>query len=111
MPNTTMLERTVASAILSFCLATHPQDPDADIKLRVHLQRGPMLSKEFNGYLMALMPSLDIGSKDRLNAWKSFSLNKLKHIIKALHDDYAPSSAERDAIKKCADCWFPELSV
>lgn len=111
MPNTTTLERTVASAILSFCLATHPEDPDADIKLRVHLQRGPMLAREFDMYLMALLPSIDIGPKDRLQAWKSFSLNKLQHIIKALHDGCAPSSVERVAIKKCADCWFPEVAV
>lgn len=111
MPNTTMLERTVASAILSFCLATHPHDPDADVKLRAHLQRGPMLAKEFDMYLMALLPSIDIAPKDRLHAWNSFSLNKLQHIIKTLHDTCAPSSDERDAIKKCADCWFPELSL
>lgn len=111
MPNTTTLERTVASAILSFCLATHPQDRDADIKLRVHLQRGPMLAREFDRYLMALLPSLDIGPKDRLQAWRNFSLNKLQHIIKALHDGSAPSSIERLAIKTCADCWFPEVAV
>jgi len=111
MPNTTTLERTVASAILSFCLATHPQDRDADVKLRVHLQRGPMLAREFDMYLMALLPSIDIGPKDRLQAWKAFSLNKLQHIIKALHDDTAPSSVERVAIKSCADCWFPEVVV
>lgn len=111
MPNTTTLERTVASAILSFCLATHPQDRDADIKLRVHLQRGPMLAREFDMYLMALLPSLDIGPKDRLQAWRNFSLNKLQHIIKALHDGSAPSSVERLAIKTCADCWFPEVTV
>jgi len=111
LPNTTTLERTVASAILSFCLATHPQDRDADIKLRVHLQRGPMLAREFDMYLMALLPSIDIGPKDRLQAWKSFSLNKLQHIIKALHDGSAPSSVERVAIKTCVDCWFPEIAV
>jgi hypothetical protein len=111
MPNTTTLERTIASAILSFCLATHPQDRDADVKLRVHLQRGPMLAKEFDMYLMALLPSIDIGPKDRLMAWKSFSLNKLQHIIKALHDDSAPSSVERAALKTCVDCWFSEITV
>ena len=111
MPNTTTLERTVASAILSYCLATHPEDCDADIKLRVHLQKGPMLAREFDMYLMALLPSIDIGPKDRLQAWRSFSLNKLQHIIKLLHDGYAPSSVERVAIKKCADCWFPQVAL
>ena len=111
MPNSTMLQRTVASAILSFCLATHPQDPDADIKLRVHLQRGPMLAKEFDMYLMASLPSVDIGPRDRVNVWKSFSRNKLEHVIKALHDRSAPSSDERVAIKKVAECWFPGITV
>jgi len=111
MPNSTMLQRTVASAILSFCLATHPQDPDADIKLRVHLQRGPMLAKEFDMYLMASLPSVDIGPRDRMNTWKSFSRLKLDHVIKALHDRSAPSSDERVAIKNVADVWFPGITV
>ena len=109
MPTTTTLERTVASAILSFCLATHPEDQDVDIKLRVHLQRGPMLAKEFEKYMMALLPSIDIGPRGRLQAWKSFSSIKLQNVFKALHDSYESSSMERAAIKTCAECWFPEV--
>ena len=75
------------------------------------MTRYAWFAKEFDMYLMASLPSVDIGPRDRVNVWKSFSRNKLEHVIKALHDRSAPSSDERVAIKKVAECWFPGITV
>ena len=52
--NANKLERIVSTAILAFCLSTHPQDPDLSPKIVSHLKKCPLLAEEFENYCKAL---------------------------------------------------------
>ncbi len=46
--------QSVAAATFSFCLSTHPQDPNIAIKIISHIKLCPLLADEFESYCSAL---------------------------------------------------------
>ena len=106
-------ERTLASAIFSFCLSTHPQDPALTQKICAHLGKGPMLSQEFELYCKAMKPGdwQTMSSPDIERDWKVFCLNFIKRTVLAFRYNELLSVAENEAIKKCITTWFQEVEV
>mmetsp|Transcript_33995 Transcript_33995/g.64713 ORF Transcript_33995/g.64713 Transcript_33995/m.64713 type:complete len:635 (-) Transcript_33995:418-2322(-) len=109
---TSIFERTLASAILSFCLSTHPQDPYLAKKIAAHLKKGPMLAKEFDMYCEAMTPGVyaDGGrnrcaSEDLKRDWKMFSLNFIHRVVLAYRKRGQLTKAENEAIKRCVSSW------
>lgn len=128
------LERTLASAILSLCLSTHPQDADLAAKISAHLKRGPMLAGEFELYRAAMSPGSssalvstvvvdgivrtkrkdDVGGPEELKRyWKTFSMNFMKRVAFVAHPEQRWRSlmtvAEIEAIERFVDIWFREI--
>lgn len=46
--------KSIAAASLSFCLSTHPQDPNIALKIISHIKLCPLLAEEFESYCTAL---------------------------------------------------------
>mmetsp|Transcript_15554 Transcript_15554/g.31584 ORF Transcript_15554/g.31584 Transcript_15554/m.31584 type:complete len:603 (-) Transcript_15554:232-2040(-) len=46
--------KSIAAAALSFCLSTHPQDPNIALKIISHIKLCPLLAEEFESYCTAL---------------------------------------------------------
>ena len=62
-------EKSIVAAILSFCLSTHPQDPDIAVKIVSHLIICPMLAEEFELYCKALSRGMTLGYSSFLPMW------------------------------------------
>lgn len=128
------LERTLASAILSLCLSTHPEDPDLAAKISAHLKRGPMLAGEFDLYRAAMSPGSSsavsstaivdgfvrtkrkddvVGPEELARYWKTFSMNFMKRVAFVAHPEQCWRSlmtvAEIEAIERFLDIWFREI--
>ncbi|KAL7531421.1 hypothetical protein ACHAXR_004028 [Thalassiosira sp. AJA248-18] len=107
-----IFERTLAAAILSFCLSTHPQDPDIAKKISAHLSKGPMLAQEFEMYRKAMHPGVYANggrmsaSDDLERDWKMFSVNFIKRVPLAFNMHELLTAAENGAIKRCVASWF-----
>eukprot|EP00581_Thalassiosira_minuscula_P012300 CAMPEP_0183720116 /NCGR_PEP_ID=MMETSP0737-20130205/12820_1 /TAXON_ID=385413 /ORGANISM="Thalassiosira miniscula, Strain CCMP1093" /LENGTH=573 /DNA_ID=CAMNT_0025949931 /DNA_START=92 /DNA_END=1813 /DNA_ORIENTATION=+ len=114
-----ILERTLASAVLSFCLATHPRDPLLAQKITDFLKKGPMLAQEFGMYCNAMAPGMYADAGRPLCAsdeyvkrdWKMFSLNFIKPVAMA-HVEYEQllTPPEKEALHRCVASWkFQEI--
>lgn len=107
-----IFERTLASAVLSFCLSTHPRDPYLAKKISAHLKKGPMLAREFEMYCEAMAPGVhkDGGhgrgpSEDLKRDWKMFSSNLIDRVVLAHRNRDRLTAAENEAIGRCAASW------
>jgi len=114
--STSIFERTLASAILSFCLSTHPQDPHLAKKIAAHLKKGPMLAQEFDMYCNAMAPGVysksgqRSASDDLKRDWKMFSLNFIKRVTLTYGKHGQLAAAENEAIERCVTSWkFQEI--
>lgn len=113
--STSIFERTLAAAILSFCLSTHPQDPELATKIASHLKKGPMLAKEFELYCKALIPAygntgqVTVSAEDLKQDWRMFSLNFIKRVVLSYHENMLLSEAENEALQRCVTSWFQEM--
>lgn len=108
---TSALDRTIAAAILSFCLSTHPQDPDLATKVADHIKNRPMLAQEFEMYRKAMSPGVCVwgvitASEDLKRDWKVFSRNFINHVG---YKHAQLTVAENEAMVSCYSCWFKEI--
>lgn len=112
-----LYDRTLASAILSFSLSTHPRDPDLASKIEAHLKRGPMLAREFDSYREALEPcsrgrTAIENHEDLKRHWKIFAMNFMRRNggVQACREQADQLSvAENEAIERCIALWFREI--
>ncbi len=107
-------DRTLASAILSFCLSTHPQDPDLATKIADHMKKRPMLAQEFEMYRKAMSPGVCVwgvvsASEDLKRDWKMFSMNFINHVVIRPPEHILLTAAELEAMVSCYSCWFKDV--
>jgi hypothetical protein len=107
-------DRTLASAILSFCLSTHPQDPDLATKIADHMKKRPMLAQEFEMYRKAMSPGVCVwgvvsASEDLKRDWKMFSMNFINHVVLSPQEHILLTAAENEAMVSCYSCWFKDV--
>jgi hypothetical protein len=112
--STSTFDRTLASAILSFCLSTHPQDPDLATKITDHMKKRPMLAQEFEMYRKAMSPGVCVwgfisASEDLKRDWKMFSMNFIDHVVLAHHKNAQLTGTEIEAMVSCYSCWFKDI--
>ena len=100
-------DRTLASAILCFCLSTHPQDPDLAKKVSHHLNKRPMLAQEFEMYCKAMSPGLIVwgASEDLKRDWKMFATNFMNRVVLVYHKYLGLTELEYEALV-ALKCWF-----
>lgn len=100
-------DRTLSSAILWFCLSTHPQDPDLARKISHHLKKRPMLAQEFEMYCKAMSPGLIAwgASEDLKTDWKMFATNFMNRVVLVYHRFMGLTELEYEALVSL-ECWF-----
>lgn len=115
--STSTFDRTLAAAILSFCLPNHPEDPNLAMKIIDHLKTRPMLAHEFELYRKAMSPDYNLDGKlihhyhfictseDLRRDWKMFSTNFINRVCLAYN---LQTLVENEAIVACNSCWFKE---
>lgn len=134
--STSITECTIAAAILSFCLSTHPQDPYLANKLFTHLEKGPFLAREFDLYCKAMMPShgrelssmTTITSKSNMPShhqqhllreqikasddlkqyWLAFAMNNLICRVDKLKSGLL-TVKQNEVVETCMSCWLDSL--
>lgn len=116
--STSTFDRTLAAAILSFCLPNHPKDPNLAMKIIDHLKTRPMLAQEFELYRKAMSPDYNLDgrlihhyhfictSEDLRRDWKMFSTNFINRVCLAYN---LQTLVENEAIVACNACWFKEV--
>jgi hypothetical protein len=105
------LERTVASAILSFCLSNHPEDAGIAKKIALHLEKGPMLANEFEMYCRAMSPGSAklFGSDDLARDWKMFTSNFMKRVALGGHRKHEFTATENQVMERVVASWFEAI--
>ncbi len=100
-------DRTLASAIIWFCLSTHPQDPDLAKKVSHHLKKRPMLAQEFEMYCKAMSPGFNVwgASDDFKRDWKMFATNFMNRVVLVHHKYTGLTELEYEALV-ALNCWF-----
>ena len=118
--STSTFDRTLAAAILSFCLPNHPEDPNLTLKIIDHLKTRPMLAQEFELYRKAMSPDYNLDgrlihhyhfictSEDLRRDWKMFSTNYINRVCLA-YNNVQLTLVENEAIAACKSCWFKEV--
>ena len=111
-------DRTLASAILWFCLSTHPQDPDLATKISHHLKKRPMLAHEFELYCRAMFPGVNGGgggvwggaccSEDLPRGWKVFATNFMKRVVVLTNCEFKLLTKLESEAMVALKCWFQE---
>lgn len=107
---TSTFDRTLASAILWFCLSTHPLDPDLANKISHHMKKRPMLAQEFEMYCMAMSPGewgKVSASEDLKRNWKMFATNFMNRVVLSYHKHMRLTELENEAIV-ALECWFQD---
>lgn len=98
-------ERTLAAAVLSFCLATSPRDPSLSEKIAAHLEKGPLLAGEFGLYREAMAPGFRAAAGDLARDWETYAHNFIDRVVSARQEQGQLTAAENEAIERCAASW------
>jgi len=118
--STSTFDRTLAAAILSFCLPNHPEDPNLAMKIIDHLKTRPVLAQEFELYRKAMSPDYILDgrlipqyhfictSEDLRRDWKMFSTNIINRVC-LTYSNVQLTLVENEAIDACNSCWFKEV--
>ena len=94
-------------AVLSFCLSTHPKDPNLANKIVVHLQQGPLVSREFDLYCEAMSPGFVVSaSEDLIRYWKMFTMNYIRMLQNHGNSMCEQLSvSQNEVVKRCVTFW------